>query len=350
MPWVRFGDTAATYPKLLLIAGLPGADARAVNEVRGWLYACATQSGNHMTDYVVDPGTAALFGGSRTKKLIDWCVKTGLLTPVKISGVDHWVIINDPEFIHIRTRAEVEWDRQRQSDTANVGLTVPVRLRDGDNCRYCGVLVQWMGRKSNRSAEYDHRNPGQAATVDTLVVACRTCNGARQANPQWDADHPLRPVPASPNYTEPTARFLTVNGYPIEPNVQPDALTASSADTAAEQARPAAQHQTREAVDEQADQVPEVPQELDAKSHTGSLGTGLSGTGRGGPGPGPSPTRRRSRGGRGRRRPPDPTLPEPPPPTPSQPERRLTAAELNERIRAETERRRASPDQPEETQ
>lgn len=223
MPWARLGDNAATYPKLMQIAGYRGADDRAVNEVRGWLLACATQSAGHLTDYVVDAGTAALFGGARTKVLVKWCVQAGLLTPIKVGGATAWTIINDPEFIHIRTRAEVEWDRQRDLDVRNTGLTVPVRLRDGDNCRYCGVLVQWRGRKSNRSAEYDHREPGVAATLETYVVACRRCNGARQANLQWDDDHPLRPAPVSPRYGATTAAFLTDNGYPTEPNVISDA-------------------------------------------------------------------------------------------------------------------------------
>lgn len=223
MPWARLGDNAATYPKLMQIAGYRGADDRAVNEVRGWLLACATQSASHLTDYVVDAGTAALFGGARTKVLVKWCVQAGLLTPTKVGGATAWKIISDPEFIHIRTREEVEWDRQRNRDTADMALIVPVRLRDGDNCRYCGVLAQWRGRKSNRSAEYDHRVPGEAATVETLVVACRRCNGARQANPQWGDDHPLRPVPVSPRYGAITAAFLTDNGYPTEPNVTSDA-------------------------------------------------------------------------------------------------------------------------------
>ena len=53
MPWARLGDNAATYPKLMQIAGYRGADDRAVNEVRGWLLACATQSAGHLTDYVL---------------------------------------------------------------------------------------------------------------------------------------------------------------------------------------------------------------------------------------------------------------------------------------------------------
>lgn len=326
MPWARLGDNSATYPKLMQIAGYRGADERAVNEVRGWLLACATQSASHMTDYVVDAGTAQLFGGGRTKVLVKWCVQAGLLTPTKVGGATAWTIINDPEFIHIRTREEVEWDRQRNRDVADTALIVPVRLRDGDNCRYCGVLVQWRGRKSNRSAEYDHRVPGQAATVETLVVACRRCNGARQANPQWDDDHPLRPVPLAPRYGRVSADFLTENGYPTTPNVNPDATdTADSARAtfgapaeARVQARGGDAATAQAASDTAQRAIPgagsgaagadvdvEVDPELPGKSTSGSPGMGSPGSGRGvvglgREGPGGSRRRRGARGGRGR--------------------------------------------------
>ncbi|PFG19854.1 5-methylcytosine-specific restriction endonuclease McrA [Serinibacter salmoneus] len=325
------------------VAGFKGADERAVNEVRGWLYACATQSAGHLTDYVVDFGTAALFGGARTSQLIAWCEKAGLLTPRRVNGAKAWVIINDPEFIHIRTREEVEWDRQRKRDVADLGLTVPVRLRDGDNCRYCGVQVQWRGRKSNRSAELDHRVPGAAATVDTLVVACRRCNGARKANAQWDDDHPLRPAPRVARYDRVTAEFLTENGYPTTANLSPDATAAGDSGSARDHAqRPLAPGSAPDWVSSPdhasfsatavgdsgsardyaqrplapgsapAGRGPEVGSELSRNSISDSPGMSLPGSGReeigsvrvgsglGRDGPGVGRRRRGRRGGRGR--------------------------------------------------
>lgn len=305
MPWVRFGDNAATYPKLLMIAGLPGADARAVNEVRGWLFACATQSGGHTTDYVIDFGTASLFGGTRTRKLIGWCIATGLLTMLPADGdLERWALINDPEFIHIRTKAELEWERQRRADTANASLIVPVRLRDGDNCRYCGLQVQWRGRKSTRSAEYDHRTPGQRArTPDDLVVACRSCNGARQDNPDWDATHPLRPVPTVPRYSAITAAFLTENGQPVAANLEPDATLLSSADPAAVQARPAAQQPARTATEPATTRKSaETPEKSSSDRDMGSAGMGSAGSGLVGSGPVRPGEGQAAPGGRGRRR------------------------------------------------
>ena len=83
MPWTRTGDNAATYPRLMQVAGGRGADERTVNEVAGWLFRCAFQSAAHMTDYVIDAGTAWMLGGARTDDLVRLAVKTGLLAKVK---------------------------------------------------------------------------------------------------------------------------------------------------------------------------------------------------------------------------------------------------------------------------
>ncbi|WP_370246921.1 hypothetical protein [Nocardioides sp.] len=365
------GDNAATYPKLLQIAAYPGADDRAVNEVFGWLYRCATQSAAWLTDYVIDSGTAHMLGGARTPTLARWCVRAGLLTPIKASGIPAWVLLNDPAFIHIRTKVELEWEAQRRADTSNTHITVPVRARDGDQCRYCGIVVQWSGPKTNRRAEYDHRHFGQAATVDTLVVACRSCNGARSNDPEWDLVHPIRAAPDKPFYGKTTATFLTRNGRPTVPNFDPDALidrfkiTAANPGDAAEgahpgQARPGARppEDTRaEPADTAADRAdaatgaqhgpgatpppswatepppepaaaqdgpgarespPESPQSLPTVSESSSAKSGLTGSGREGtdreapphppPHPPASPPRpARRRGSRGSRKPPPPT-------------------------------------------
>lgn len=245
MPWVRSGDTAATYPDLMQVAGDPSADERTVNEVAGWLWRCAGLSGAHKTDYVVDAGTAHMLGGARTTELLRLALAAGLMTPTTTSkGHTAYVIVQDPEFIHIRLREEIEWENQQRNDTRTPTLTVPVRRRDGDNCRWCGVLVQWRGKKSNRTATLDHLEPGKAATVDTFVVACLGCNSGRKNNPGlWDDNHQLRPAPAHPNYGKWTAKHLTDNGWPTEANVRSDdaAPHEAAADTAPrEGVRPAA--------------------------------------------------------------------------------------------------------------
>jgi hypothetical protein len=341
MPWTRTGDNAATYPALMQLQGAPGADERTVNEVFGFLMRCAFQSAAHMTDYVLDAGTTYMVGGARTAELIKLCVRADVLTPIKQNGLKAWRLIADPEFIHIRLRAEIEWERQQRKDTANPALTVPVRRRDGDNCRWCGVLVQWRGQRSTRTGTLDHQYPGKPGTPDTMFVACLGCNSGRKDNIDlWADNHTMRPEPHTPNYGKWTAKLLTDNGYPTTPNIHSDdaPALAAAADTAPP--RPAAPSTTATALaaapvspapvasDPQRPETwappsPGVPPGLVTESTPEVEETGLPGSGRDGSGtssgtspglavpppvvPAPSPTskpkrRRGSRGGRSRTR------------------------------------------------
>lgn len=213
MPWLRAGDNAATHPVVLR----PAAHGGNTNEVFGFVLRCALQSAGHTTDYIVDQGTAALIGGDRTTELVRIAVKAGYLTPCRHDGLKAWRLIEDPDFIHMRLKAEITWEAQQRADSANTALTAPVRHRDGDACRYCGVIVYWSARKGGRRGSYDHRVPGKAATVDTLVVACGSCNSGRRDDPIADDRYPLRPVPITPYYSAYTAKFLASQGIQVEP-------------------------------------------------------------------------------------------------------------------------------------
>lgn len=223
MPWTKVGDAAATYPRLMQTAGLAGADERTINEVAGWLWRCAFQSAAHMTDYVIDVGTAYMLGGSRTEELIRLCVKTGLLRERTVGGLRHFELIADPDFINIRLKQEVEWERQQNRDTKNHELRVPILLRDGDQCRYCAKVVAWRGRTTARSGSLDHRVPGAAGTVETMVVACVGCNSARGrvGAGEWEKDHPLLPAPRTPLYGGVTAKYLAEHGHFVTANLTP---------------------------------------------------------------------------------------------------------------------------------
>lgn len=304
MPWTRTGDNAATYPKLMAVMGQADADERIVNEVAGWLFRCAFQSAAHMTDYVIDVGTAFMLGGTRTQTLVALATRAGLITPTTADGVQAFKIIEDPEFIHIRLRKEVEWERQQRKDTRDPRLKAPVMYRDGDNCRYCGVGVQWLGQRTNRSATLDHVQPGEAGTVDTMVVACQGCNGARQDNPQWDADNPLRPAPgqpgaylAAPNYGRYAVKYLTQHGYAVEQTYGSSErpATAPATDPAPRQgvrpsaaadavAAPDAPRVDEESAKESAPSTDEMTLTGSGRDGTGRVGTGQGGSGRDGTG------------------------------------------------------------------
>ena len=229
MPWAKFGDNAATYPALMQTRGARGADERTVNEVAGWLWRCMIQSAAHLTDYRIDIGTAEMIGGPRTAALIRICTAAGLITELPDRSLRTFEAVQDEEFVHIRLREEIQWERQQRNDTRDPGLAVPVRRRDGDQCRWCQTLVQWRGKTTRRSGTLDHLVPGEAGTVATMVVACKGCNSARKDNPQWDDDHELTPPPAVPVYGRWTAEFLTENGYPTTPTVGPGHETSATA-------------------------------------------------------------------------------------------------------------------------
>ncbi|WP_141752350.1 hypothetical protein [Rhodococcus erythropolis] len=208
-------DTSANHPKVLSVFEHPEWDDRLVNEVFGFIMRCAAQSGAHLTDYVVSRGTAVLIGGqSRVDFLLRVSMFAKLLTEIDIDErVAYKIVDDDPEFIHLRLREEVEFERQRRNDAANPSLTIPVRLRDGDACRWCGNVVDWNVRKASRSGTYDHLEPGRAATVDTYVVACVGCNSSRK-----DGSHPreipdLLGVPAAPYYSVKTINYLESNEW-----------------------------------------------------------------------------------------------------------------------------------------
>ncbi|GAB3889034.1 hypothetical protein [Terrabacter terrigena] len=209
MPWMKSGDTAASYPALLAVDELPTAEDWSVNEVAGFVYRLGLHSAAHMTDYLIGYGDVKLMSPTRFELLVEQACSTGLMRLVSGEGRGRrWQIVEDDEFMHIRKKAAVQWDRQRDSDRRNKDLTMPVRLRDGDACRYCNQVVSWSDHRSGRAGTYDHREPGQAATVETYVVACKQCNSARLNDEHADTKHPLLPVPTVPYYTAKTRSVL----------------------------------------------------------------------------------------------------------------------------------------------
>lgn len=235
MSWLRVGDDAATYPALLSIAGMAGAKDHSVRETFGFLVGAATLSAAHMTDYFLNIGTLALMGGNNLKELLKFCERSGLLTKHTQDGEKGYLLIQDPNFLHMQSREEVERRRNHDADVNDESITVPVRKRDGDSCRWCRLPVVWAGPKSKQRGEYDHLNPGERATVDTLVVACRSCNGRRKNNVEaWAAEHELHQPPANPLYGKTTAKFLQERGYPnLECNFRSDETPRQASSQAA---------------------------------------------------------------------------------------------------------------------
>lgn len=351
MPWLKSGDNAATYPPLLSVLATEGADERLLNEVAGFVWRCASQSAGHLTDGIIDLGTASLMGGSRARFLLDVAQLVGLIDPVRVGGREAWRIVQDEEFLHIRDKEAVMWERQRDRDRKNPELTSAVRRRDGDACRYCGCVVNFLDRKGPRGGTYDHYEPGQPASIETYVIACRSHNSSMREGDRL----PLLDPPTTPYYSTKTLEFLEAHGrkpaagsYRTDPVHEDPQLTegghrrdtarpASARDTAPERRDPdTAGHAATRTTQEPAATPGHAPAKRSPRgsgssaswvtdeglatdlggstrsgvgapggARTGRVGTGGAGSGRDGPGRAgsdaepPSGGRRRRRGRRG---------------------------------------------------
>lgn len=220
MPWLKVSDQAAQHPIVLRSLDLDDADDRILNELFGFVARCAVSAAAFETDYVLEPGMIKQIAGmSRWKALTDAAVAAGYFVPMRDED-DRLVykLVEEKDLFHMILREERAWEQQRRNDNRNTRITVPVRKRDGDACRWCGKITRWdSDRKSGRFGTYDHLRPGQAATVDTLVVACNACNSARRDDAaSWTGA--LRPAPDSPYYGEDTVQFLAKHGVTVKPS------------------------------------------------------------------------------------------------------------------------------------
>lgn len=201
MAWVKMGDDADMYPRLMEAASHPKADGRTVNELFGFVMRCAAYSAAHLTDSVIEMGVVYTYAGGNPD-VLQIALDTGLIEWAETPKGRKPKLLEDPDFVHIRSRADVEWSRQRQRDNSDQALRQAVIARDGDQCRWCGVEVYWPGKTSARKGTLDHLKPGEAGTADTLVVACMRCNSSRADDPtgSWDQTHELLPAPERPRY------------------------------------------------------------------------------------------------------------------------------------------------------
>lgn len=298
MAWVRGGDTALTHPVVVRGMTVAGADSRTWRELYGTAHLLASVAGAHPTDPagLIEAGHLMQVCGPDHERLTAQLVEAGYLTPFERGGRPMWRLIDDPDLIHIRSRAEVEWDRRRKRDTSNADVTLRVLHRDGSACRYCGRTVSWTDRRGTRGATYDHRRAGEIVeSPDDLVVACRGCNSSRKDDPtgQWERDHPLRPVPDPPHYCDHARARLAKGGLTVDPASTPP---ATPPDDATRQTRPGHQPGSGRRDERPAGDLADLAEGPEASfSGTGRDGSGRDGTGPDGPGLDGSGARRRRR-------------------------------------------------------
>lgn len=223
MSWLKQSDVSANHPITLRALEMEDADDRILNEVYGWVNRCATQSAAHDQDYIVTKGTAVAMAGSfsRFEALAAAAIFCGYFSEVMITVEGEkrkaFKLVEEEDLFHMILKADKDWTQQRQADNRDLAKTGPVRLRDGDACRYCGRVVGWgADRKSVRWGSIDHVVPGEPGTVATMVVCCGQCNSKRKNDPNsiWKT----LPIPSEPHIGPATAAWLTEKcGIPTKP-------------------------------------------------------------------------------------------------------------------------------------
>ena len=292
MAWLKSSDTSYDHPVVVAplewdaehLDGLDPYDL--VSVLYGLVWRCATYCGGKGLDYVVPDAVIAQMAGTYNWRVrAAQAARAGYWTRAPADA--GWLLVDDAEHLfHIRRKAEIEWERARRSDVANKAFTVPVRLRDGDGCRYCGHIVQWGARTGNRAGTYDHRNPGKpAVSPDDLVVACRGCNSTRKDNPHAEA-WPLLPAPTDPHYGTLTIEFLAKAGRHITAPGEPAPSRPTPGDRAPSVATPSTEPTGDRSAPRPAGPASGQGEEVREAGRVGS---------------GAGPRRKRARRGRGRR-------------------------------------------------
>ena len=324
MPWWRGGDTSHSHRKVLR--------ALAKDPVRGtavWgaVTLCLSWSTQEGQDWWVSESFVRRTWGDEGPRLLRDAQACELVKPgrERRDGENGWLIDDtDPDLLHIRLREEVELDREKSRATRQATPKRTVRLRDGDQCRYCGKTVDWKDRTSARRGTYDHPDP---ADRDVFVVCCGQCNQEKynRTVEEWAAadgrallDPPSVPwigpktaeqfgVPASSPRAHPDTPSAA-DAAPERPGPQPDNATPAAAPTGATTG--AAERDTSPP-----DSQPAGPGDLAGPGASWPRVADLPASGRDGDGsaalaPDPSgsrardgPRRRGSRGRRGRARP-----------------------------------------------
>lgn len=224
MPWLRLGDNISTAPQMFRLLEVCQFDHALKNEAFGILCTAASVSAAHLEDYVVPLGLVATFAPGREKDIIDVLVAADLVERIKVDERHMLKIVEDPDFVHMRSKEEVEQDRNRAADKRKPGLIIAVRVRDGDCCRFCGRTVSWTDRVGTRAGTYDSLTNHKDSDVDNLVVACKGCNSKRKEGVELT----LRAVPAPEEVYYSPSTISWINNHPYS---QENGITVSDRQT-----------------------------------------------------------------------------------------------------------------------
>ena|GEM_PF-481115 len=221
MPWLRIGDNVTTHPKMASLLEATDFDHQKKLTVWAAFVSLATISAAHLLDGVLEMGALAQVAPGMEKEILDLMVAAEWAKREQdANGRWHIVLdLSDPEFVHARTKEEVERERTRRNENRNPEFAIPVRVRDGDKCRWCGHAVNFNDHKSSREGTIDSLTKHEGSTVDTMVVACRGCNSGREQSPD---KFKLLPEPKMPWYRDSTIRWINAHPYAVANGIHID--------------------------------------------------------------------------------------------------------------------------------
>lgn len=203
MTWFKVDDGFWSHPKTATLS-----DAAVTLWVRGGSYCC-----QHLTDGFVARGALRFLGAEAgADELVE-----ASLWDVKDSGWEFhdWAQYQPSRESVLDERAS---NSARQAVARNPELRDAVRKRDGNNCRYCGQIVEWNNKRGGAGGTYDHVNPKGSSTFDNLVVCCRGCNARKGRRTPAQAGMNLIPV-----VSESDSNQTQVAGSSgVEPPTRPD--------------------------------------------------------------------------------------------------------------------------------
>lgn len=205
MAWMRVGDTFNAAPEWMAAAGLGAqrGDFDLVARLKGHTMGLFAQSAVAWTNYVVSYGAAVTVVGMQSvDQVVADLVRIGVLSVMEadVDGNPQWKLLERDDFVNLVKSNERLMKTKRRRDRSNAPLVIKVLLRDGDECRYCGVEVRWGDTKSDDGQTFDHRDPEAPTTPDNYVQCCRGCNRLRADLADPDTELPLLPCPDNPVY------------------------------------------------------------------------------------------------------------------------------------------------------
>jgi len=190
--WLKVDDRFIRHPKVRAAASTLGGRRALGRVVALWLevalYSADQLTDGFFPDFEIDHSRVE----PKPREVIAALVSAGLAHQeadgIRLHDFTQW----NPAAADIK--AKREWDVRRKQLYSIPGLIEAIRERDGNQCRYCGRVVNWKDRRSEQGGTYDHVQPRGANSFENVVVCCLRCNNRKGSRTPIEAGMPLLPA------------------------------------------------------------------------------------------------------------------------------------------------------------